>query len=650
MSLLAAVASWERQQPDPENQMADTKPNFAKSRSKSGYFGVGANGAKWYAKLTTGSERHHLGTFRTKEEAAAAYDAAARKYQGDAAMCNFPSEQEADQIVAAAILAWEADQSSFVAQQAKPRPRSGYFGVGAEGSNWSARIGYDGKQHHLGTFRTKEEAAASFDTAARKQKGSDALCNFESEALARVAVEAAILQWQKQHPVKPKPRPKSGYYGVSANRSRWYASINYSGKTEGLGSFNTKEEAAAVHDTAARKHKGALAICNFETEEIAAAAVAAAIAQYLQQNPPKAAEPKPRPRSGYYGVYPNRSKWYGQIQYSGKKHSLGTFHTKEEAAAAFDIAARKYKDAGAATTYNYASIEEAEAAAEMAKVEWEKLHPPQPSQPMQLRPKPKSGYYGVHANNTKWSAEIRYGGKKHKLGTFRTKEEAASAFDTAAREFKSEESLAAVGTSCNFADAAAAEAAVATAVADWERLHPPQPKPRPSSGHYGVHANKSKWQAHICYGGEKYNLGTFRTKEEASQAYDLAAREHISTNASAADTMKCNYGSTEAAEAAVREAVAEWERTHPPQPKPRPMSGFLGVNAHGHRWQAKFNPKNGEQKYNVGTFNTKEEAAAAYDVAARERQGVEFNFESEEEAAKVVAEKVAEWEKQHQQL
>ena len=57
----------------------------------------------------------------------------------------------------------------------------------------------------------------------------------------------------------------------------------------------------------------------------------------------KAAKPKPRPTSGFYGVYASGSKWYAQINYGGKEQYLGTYGTKQEAAVAYDAAAREHK-------------------------------------------------------------------------------------------------------------------------------------------------------------------------------------------------------------------------------------------------------------------------------------------------------------------
>lgn len=69
------------------------------------------------------------------------------------------------------------------------------------------------------------------------------------------------------HSAAAKPRPSSGFYGVSANKNKWRAKLHCDGKTHCLGTFNTKQEAAAAHDKAARQHKGAGAVCNFASVE-----------------------------------------------------------------------------------------------------------------------------------------------------------------------------------------------------------------------------------------------------------------------------------------------------------------------------------------------------------------------------------------------
>ena len=83
-------------------------------------------------------------------------------------------------------------------QLAKPRPKSGFYGVCASGSKWRAMIRYGGKQHHLGRYRTKEEAAAAYDAAARNHKDSEAECNFESAEAGAAAVALAVSEWEQQ--------------------------------------------------------------------------------------------------------------------------------------------------------------------------------------------------------------------------------------------------------------------------------------------------------------------------------------------------------------------------------------------------------------------------------------------------------------------
>jgi hypothetical protein len=66
------------------------------------------------------------------------------------------------------------------------RPAPGFYGVSASHKRRSAKIYYDDKQHYLGTFDTKQEAALAYDRAAR-QCEKDTLLNYESIAAAEEA-------------------------------------------------------------------------------------------------------------------------------------------------------------------------------------------------------------------------------------------------------------------------------------------------------------------------------------------------------------------------------------------------------------------------------------------------------------------------------
>ena len=84
--------------------------------------------------------------------------------------------------------------------------REGLYGVSKSGGRWIARLAYGGKQHYVGTFGTKEEAAHARDDVARIHR-KDAPLNYASAvAGAQAAAEARARQGVPSKPERMKRR------------------------------------------------------------------------------------------------------------------------------------------------------------------------------------------------------------------------------------------------------------------------------------------------------------------------------------------------------------------------------------------------------------------------------------------------------------
>jgi hypothetical protein len=415
----------------------------------SGFYGVYASGKRWKANITYDAQQHNLGNFGTKQEAALAYDRAARQ-------CGEDKPLNSDSIEAAEEAAEKAKARMDLPsrkrprtgdEEARPRPSSGFYGVCASRKRWIATIRSNSKVHNLGTFGTKQEAALAYDRAARQCAEGRPL-NYESIKAAEEAAVQAQAVYILAHPKQPKPRPPSGFYGVSASGKRWRVQLGYharvtaSGKTHtkqeaalsNLGCFDTKQEAALAYDRAARQCADGRPL-NYESIKTAEEAAVHAQAAYILAHPK---QPKPRPPSGFYGVYASGKRWKSYIRYDSKQHTLGYFDTKQEAALAYD---RKARQCGEDKPLNYESIKAAEEAAVQAQAGHILVHNMMSAGPQQPKPRPASGFYGVSASRKRWKAQIGYDGKQHNLGTFGTKQEAALAYDRAARQCREDKQL-----------------------------------------------------------------------------------------------------------------------------------------------------------------------------------------------------------------
>lgn len=130
------------------------------ARMSSRFVGVHRSGKKckpWTAACYWNGKQHHLGYYKTEEEAAGAYDAYVTEHALERRV-NFPNEGAEDQLSAA-----DAKASSKLARGVASR----FAGVHHSRSNvvrpWRASCMSKRKYYHLGTYPTEEEAALAYD-------------------------------------------------------------------------------------------------------------------------------------------------------------------------------------------------------------------------------------------------------------------------------------------------------------------------------------------------------------------------------------------------------------------------------------------------------------------------------------------------------
>jgi hypothetical protein len=129
---------------------------------------------KYRAKITYNGRRFYLGRFFTAEEAAIAYDNAARQYFGEFACLNYPSRP---------VNLPPPTPTYHKARKGKNR----FTGVcwHASANKWEAYVSHNKKKTHIGLFESEEDAALARDVVAFELQGSKARLNFPLSSAAQ---------------------------------------------------------------------------------------------------------------------------------------------------------------------------------------------------------------------------------------------------------------------------------------------------------------------------------------------------------------------------------------------------------------------------------------------------------------------------------
>jgi hypothetical protein len=273
------------------------------------YFGVSWTGKIWTATLCHSGAVYKIGQYTDEEDAARAWDAAARKYRGANAhggrngrgqlmRLNFPTAEEDaaakeaiashDAKIAAAAAVCERTAKIVTERKRQGQSASLFCGISWTGKIWTATIFHSRVIHSIGQYTDEEEAARAWDAAARKYRGSSAhggrngrgqlmRLNFptaDEEAAAKDAIDRHTEQAAGEAAAcdliakivaerKRQGQRASSYFGVSVSVSPtgklWVATICHSGVTHTIGQYTDEEEAARAWDAAARKYRGSSA-------------------------------------------------------------------------------------------------------------------------------------------------------------------------------------------------------------------------------------------------------------------------------------------------------------------------------------------------------------------------------------------------------
>jgi hypothetical protein len=161
---------WENLRPATDRDNARNRRRQAGCISKGVYLW---EGRCWRAQIHT-DKQIHLGYYRTREEAEAAYDAAATEYFGEFAKTNLDIVEDVNQPL-------QAGPHNFgkKSPQKRKNATSKYRGVSyrSDTGKWCAFKVINGRKINFGCYSTEEEAALAYNNAVSRYHDKDIVLN-----------------------------------------------------------------------------------------------------------------------------------------------------------------------------------------------------------------------------------------------------------------------------------------------------------------------------------------------------------------------------------------------------------------------------------------------------------------------------------------
>jgi serine protease inhibitor ecotin len=296
---------------------------------KTGLIGVSKIRNKYKAQIWFGGTMKSLGVFDTKEQAGIAYDrfVVDRSTEEVSYAMNYPrmTDQEREEAM--------PEPPPKKRKRGNPNQKTGLIGVSKKGEKYAASIGYGGTEHNLGRFDTKEQAGIAYDRFVVDKSTEEVSYALNYPKMSDAEREEAL---KVEEPVQEKrgtPNQTTGLIGVYKMGKKYQTMISYGGTTNTLGTFDTKEQAGIAYDRF---------VVDKSTEEISFTLNYPRMSDPEREEALKVEGPvqekrgNPNQKTGLIGVYKSGKKYYAQIRYGGKQHSLGKFDTKEQAGMAYD--------------------------------------------------------------------------------------------------------------------------------------------------------------------------------------------------------------------------------------------------------------------------------------------------------------------------